>query len=483
MTTQLLFLLAALAGTALLYWLVPKRARPALLLLVSWSFYFTLAAKLLALLAAVTVLTYFLGLAMERWPGRKKLLLCVGLVAVFGTLGVCKYAQFAVSVLSSLLSLCGLPGVTVPAIAAPLGVSFFSFAVCGYLIDVYRETRAAERSFLVYAAFAGFFVTVLSGPIERSTNLMAQLRALPDFSGDDLAEGITRILVGLTKKLLLADQLAVIVNAAYAAPQDFSGLQLLIAACCYSIQIYCDFSAYSDIAVGGARLMGLRLIENFERPYLARSVKEFWRRWHISLSGWFRDYLYFPLGGSRRGRLRAWVNVLIVFTVSGLWHGAAWTFVIWGALNGLFQVAGTATLPLRSRIHRALHLREDGKLLALWQTLITFGLMTVAWVFFRADSLAQALFILRRIVTAAGACFPLSLSALHKTPAECLALAVSLAVLALCELLSRGRRLAAALDRRTALRWGIWTVLVLCMVIFGAYGAGYDPQEFVYFKF
>ena len=273
--------------------------------------------------------------------------------------------------------------------------------------------------------------------------------------------------------MLLADTLAVLVNTAYAAPDSFSGLQLMVAAIAYSLQIYFDFSAYSEMAVGAARLFGVRLTENFRAPYLARSAREFWRRWHISLSAWFRDYLYIPLGGSRRGKARTWGNILIVFALSGLWHGAAMHFVIWGLLCGAYQVAGGITEPLRRRLH----------LPAPMQVLFTFALTTVAWIFFRADSAAQALRILGRIVTAAGACFPLRLTPLGLPAAKLWVLCAGVTVILAAEGLEERISLRERLHRTVWLRDCVWVAMLIAVALFGAYGTGYNAREFVYFQF
>ena len=224
-----------------------------------------------------------------------------------------------------------------------------------------------------------------------------------------------RLIEGTVKKVLLADNLAILVNTAYADPAQFSGLELAFAAVAYALQIYCDFSAYSDMAIGSARLFGITLMENFHAPYMAQSSKEFWHRWHISLSTWFRDYLYFPLGGSRKGKARTYINVLIVFALSGLWHGAAMKYVLWGLLFGVFQGYRRSADTGKQRLCAALHIPWDAGWLQIIRVIITFGLSTFAWIFFRADSALQACAIIKRIVTAAGACFPLDLTHLGLT--------------------------------------------------------------------
>ncbi len=472
-----------LAAAAVLHRLVREAWRSGLLLAISWLFYLLCAPRAFPLLLLTTAWTFVLGRVLARRTKKRRLWLALGLTVNLGALFLFKYLGFFASLLSALLGWLGLAPLTVPALLLPVGISFYTFLVCGYLMDVYRGRRPAEERFWQFALFVSFFPAILSGPIERSTSLLPQLQARPRANGDDVKTGVTRFLTGLAKKMILADQLAVVVNTAYAAPENFTGVQLLAAALAYSLQIYCDFSAYSDMAVGSARLFGVRLTENFDAPYLARSVQEFWRKWHISLSSWFRDYLYFPLGGSRRGTWRRYLNVLIVFAVSGLWHGAAGTFLVWGLLNGLYQVLGGLLTPARTRVRARLGVREDAKPLRWAQTLLTFLLITVTWVFFRAGSMDEALSILRRIVTLAGGVFPLGLGALGLGRKRLLALLLAVLVLFAGDVWAKRRRWAARLCASVWPRYAVWSALVLLIAVLGAYGAGYDPQEFAYFKF
>jgi len=482
MRFQSLLYMLFLAASALVHARLSPRLRTPFLLALSWFFYALWEPRFLALLLAVTAVSFALARAMRARPERKKRFLVLGLVFTLGMLFVFKYLGFFTAGLSSLLAACGFAPLSLPKLLLPAGISFFSFAVSGYLIDVYRGTAEPERNFIDYALFVSFFPAVLSGPIERANHLLPQLRARRAPDGDDLRAGSLRFLLGLTKKLLIADRLAILVNAAYAAPETFTGAQLLLAILCYSVQIYCDFSAYTDMAVGSARLLGVRLFENFDAPYSSRSVKEFWRRWHISLSFWFRDYLYFPLGGSRKGKLRTYVNLMIVFAVSGLWHGAAWTFIVWGLLNGAYQVFGALTLPARRSLRASLRIREDSRLTAVWQTLVTFLLTTAAWVFFRADSLPQALLVLRRVVTLAGGVFPLRFQALGMNRPALIFTALSVLTLAALDRYGQDR-LCLRLENTAWRRWAFCAGLVLLTLIFGAYGPGYNAQDFVYFKF
>ena len=467
-----------LIAGALVYYVLPCRARRAYLLALSVLFYWVGAAEYLWLLA-VTVLA---GFGVGRWiehTARKKPVLILGLVLCFGTLAGFKYLRFLGQLFRLPLAWLGLPALVLPAPLLPLGISFYLFVTSGYLIDVYRGKRAAERNFLDYALFVSFFPAILSGPIERADHLLPQLKALPKVCGEDIRLGVTRLFSGLARKVLIADSLAILVNTAYASPDSFSALQLMVAAIAYSFQIFFDFSACSEMAVGAARLFGIRLCENFHAPYLADSCKEFWRRWHISLSTWFRDYVYIPLGGSRRGKVRTWLNVMIVFALSGLWHGAAMNFVVWGLLCGAYQVVGAMTLPARKR----LPLPWDAKWRKVLRVIVSFGLTTVSWIFFRADSCTQAVFILRRIVTAGGACFPLILTELGMSAAKLWVLGVSLVLFFTLDCLEEIVGLRDRVVRTVWLRCFLWAALLAAVALFGAYGSGYDAQEFVYFRF
>ena len=469
-------------AVALLFFLLPHRLRSGFLLLASWLFCLCAGAESLLFLALTALLTYVTALHMEKRPSRALLTLAVvGFVAV---LGVFKYLDFGASLLRQALGAVGLDwSATVPRLLLPAGISFYFFAAMGYLMDVYRGKAPAEKSFVKCALFLSFFPYLLSGPIGRAGELLPQFERVHHYDDEAMEEGLLRFLWGAFKKLLLADKLAVIVDTVFAAPERFGALQVLLAACAFSVQIYCDFSAYSDMAVGSARAMGFTLTENFRTPYFARSIAEFWRRWHISLSSWFRDYLYIPLGGSRRGRVRKYVNILIVFTVSGLWHGAAVTFLVWGLLNGLYQVAGALTAPARDRVRAVLPLREDGLLLRLWQMGWVFGLSTLAWVFFKAPTVPAALAVLgnmaKPVLWDVG-----GLTAMGLGKREFLVLALALIVLVTVDALSQKRELTKQVAGASRpLRWAVYLALLLVVVIFGSYGTGYDAQNFIYGQF
>ena len=373
----LLFLPAVLA----LHWLLPHRFRWALLLAASWLFYFWWNAWAGLLLVGITLLSWLCGLALARLraPWARRGVLGLALACCLGCLGVFKYAGFFASLAGLALSW---------RLILPAGISFYTFQALSYVIDLYRGRAEAERHFGYYALFVAFFPQLVAGPIERPGSLLPQLRAERKFVPASLSAGGWLLLRGYFKKLAVADQLAPFVDGVFAVPGEALGPEVVLAAALFGLQIYCDFSGYSDIARGAAKLLGVELTENFKRPYGAPTVREFWRRWHISLTGWFTDYVYIPLGGNRRGLHRQALNILIVFLLSGLWHGAGWTFLTWGLIHGTYLTAGTVWTSRREKT------AGQGD---LWPRVRTFALVSLPWLFFRAPSMGDALALLSRL--------------------------------------------------------------------------------------
>ena len=382
----LLFLPAVLA----LHWALPHRLRWALLLASSWLFYFWWEPMAGLLLVAVTAATWLCGLgaARERPPAVRRACLAMALGACLGCLGVFKYAGFFAGLIH---------GGPAWRLLLPVGISFYTFQALSYVLDVYRGRTAPEGHFGYYALFISFFPQLVAGPIERSGRLLPQLRRERTLSREQLSAGGWLLLTGYFKKAAIADGLAPLVDAVYAAPGQAGGPEIIAATALFGLQIYCDFSGYSDIARGSAGLLGVELMENFQAPYAARSIREFWRRWHISLTAWFTDYVYIPLGGSRRGLPRRCFNIMAVFLLSGLWHGADWTFVAWGGIHGIYQVCGV--LAARRTGGRT----PQGRGTGLLRCAATFSLVTFAWLFFRAQSMADAWLLLSRLGTGWGA--------------------------------------------------------------------------------
>jgi len=361
-------------------------------------FYGSTAPWYLLLLASVTVIAYGAGMIMGRFGVEKrrerKIILSAAIMLLVILLGGFKYLNFFNSVVSDVASLAGLKyPVRVLNFVLPLGISFYIFQAIAYMIDVYRGTFRVERHFGIYALYQSFFPQILAGPIPRPGVLLPQFREKHELDFECVTEGLTRMAWGFFKKVVIADRAAIIVNAVFDHPHDYSGIYLILASVLFTIQIYCDFSGYSDIAIGAGRVLGFRLMENFRRPYLSRSMTEFWRRWHISLSTWFRDYLYIPLGGNRVRPVRMQVNLMVTFLISGMWHGAGWNFIAWGALHGFLVVVGIWTARVRDVAARVFGLTRFSSLHGRVKQAITFLLAGFAWVFFRANSLGDALYI------------------------------------------------------------------------------------------
>ncbi len=385
-----------------LHFLLPFKYRWVMLLGASYLFYMWWSAPLFFLILFTTVVSWVCSVVIEKTDDqrKKKLCLVLTLVTSLGVLFFFKYYNFLAGTAMSIGSLFGAEFDATLRLILPVGISFYTFQTLSYAIDVYRGDIKTEHHFGYYALFVSFFPQLVAGPIERPDNLLPQLRTEHKWNNADVRAGSKRMLTGFFKKIVVADLLATYVNAVYNSPETAAGLGIVIASALFAVQIYCDFSGYTDIAIGCARIMGIHLMQNFDRPYSARTIKEFWARWHISLSTWFRDYLYIPLGGNRCSAARRWVNVMIVFLVSGLWHGAAWTFVIWGFLHGAYQIVGGLTLHWRKKLCEKWHINRASMGFRLYQQILTCILVTFAWIFFRANSTADLVTLLGRLFTA-----------------------------------------------------------------------------------
>lgn len=471
MTLASVSFLCFLAVTAAVYFSLPRRWGKLVITAADLLFYYLLQPSAVPLLIGMTVIAYFCAIAVEiGFHGRRRLWLVLGQCTVLGCLFAFKYLGFFCSL---------VPGLRAPELILPVGISFYSFTVSAYLFDVYRGKLAAEHDPLAFAAFVSFFPSLLSGPINRADCLLPQLRERADFDSGALKRGLLRFALGAVKKLVLADTLAIFVNAVYADISACSRMTLLLCIAAYSLQIYFDFSGYTDMALGAAELLGIRLPENFRAPYLTRSVKSFWKSWHISLTSWFRDYLYIPLGGSRVSKLRTCLNVLTVFAVSGLWHGAEMSFILWGLLNGIYQVLGQLLEPALARLRSKLKLSGEELPCRLLRGALSFCLISVAWVFFRAADTGEALLLLKSAVLPAGSLGALGIMGRRQWALVLLCTALfTLYDLALI----RGRDMFS-LCRRPFAYWISLGLLAAFVFVFGVYGEHFDPQVFVYFRF
>ena len=380
----------------ILYWFVFKKitTQNILILVSSYVFYGWWDWRFLSLILISTLIDYTIGLQLRKTSNlqRRKLLLSFSLVFNLGMLGFFKYYNFFVD---SWIEAWSNIGVTMHAsslnIILPVGISFYTFQTLSYTIDIYRKKLEPTKDFIAFASFVSFFPQLVAGPIERATNLLPQFYKKRTFNYDYAVSGMKLILWGLVKKVVIADSCAILVNKIFANYQDESGLALCMGAIYFAFQIYCDFSGYSDIAIGTSRLFGFKLMRNFNYPYFSRDIAEFWRRWHISLSTWFRDYLYIPLGGSRGNKWFQLRNVFAIFLVSGFWHGANWTFIVWGGLNALFFIPLLLTNKNRNNLDEVASNSVLPNVKELFQILLTFGLTTFAWIFFRAESITDAM--------------------------------------------------------------------------------------------
>ncbi len=471
------------------YFLINSKYRWILLLAASYYFYMSWNPTYILLIVLSTVVDYFASLKMaeqETKEKRKKYLL-LSLFVNLGLLFFFKYYGFFNNSVSSVVRAfnmnLGLPNFD---LLLPVGISFYTFQTLSYTLDVYRGDKEAEKHFGIFALYVSFFPQLVAGPIERSTRLLPQFRKKIDFDSARVASGLQLMLWGYFKKVVVADRLALYVNGVYNNLEGLRGITLILATVFFAFQIYCDFSGYSSIAIGAARVMGFDLMTNFRRPYFAKSIPEFWRRWHISLSTWFKDYLYIPLGGNRVSKIRYYFNLFITFLVSGLWHGAAWTFVIWGALHGFYQIISISTAQFRKNIKDKIGLSNLPTLNKWWQILATFALVNFGWIFFRANSFSDAIYVVNNLFVSLGT----QLSSWQNLKAAVvgyglnqyeliLAFAVIL-IMEIVHLMQRQGSVREFLNQKPLLfRWAAYYGLVIIILAFGVYG----EAEFIYFQF
>ncbi|MEG0273095.1 MAG: MBOAT family O-acyltransferase [Hydrogenoanaerobacterium sp.] len=388
---------------AFIYFLIPHKIKWIWLLFASYYFYMSWNPKYALLMGLSTVVTYLSGLLISwtrKQAGRlthtKIKVLCKTWVflSFFLNLSVLffyKYFAFAISNINAALSTFGISTLDISfSLILPVGISFYTFQALSYTADVYSGDIEAEKNLGKYALFVSFFPQLVAGPIERSENLLTQISDTHRFDYNNAKYGLQLMLWGLFQKLAIADRLSPIVDNVYNNYDQSTGIQIIFATMLFAIQIYCDFAGYSNIAIGASQVMGFNLIQNFDTPYFATSIKDFWKRWHISLSTWFRDYLYIPLGGNRCSTVRKYANLMITFLVSGLWHGASWNYVIWGGLHGAYQIIGEILKPARQKCIRLLNIDTESFSHKFLQRCITFTLVCIAWVFFRAPSATKA---------------------------------------------------------------------------------------------
>lgn len=476
------------------YPLAPAKYRHLFLLAVSLIFYMGWSVKYLLLILLSIITTYFCGLLLERQKEikKKKYVLAGCMVINLAILFFFKYFNFFTSNIDMLLLAMGMqPTNTRFDVLLPVGISFYTFQALGYIIDVYRGDIQSEKSFTKYALFVSFFPQLVAGPIERSKNLLNQVQNLSNrkaYQFELVKSGLIMMIWGYFMKVVIADRVAVLVDYVYNSYWLYGSFALIVATVGFAIQIYCDFASYSTIAIGASKVLGFSLMENFNTPYFSCSIKEFWRRWHISLSTWFRDYLYIPLGGSRCSNLRNKLNLMIVFIVSGLWHGANWTYMAWGGLHGGYQIVGNLLEPLRKKIIKATNMNIDCFSYRFGRGIITFILVCFAWIFFRAETITDAWNIIVRMVTNIDlwSIFNGSIYDLGLARQEFNILIISMAILFIVDFVkySSHKNLDEALfDQNLWFRWTVLIGLIMWIIIFGMYGPSFDAQAFIYFQF
>ena len=474
----------------LIHFLLPKKVQYLWLLAASYYFYMNWDARYVLLLLFSTAVTYASGLIMEQAQTDKgrKMAVAISFVLNIGVLFFFKYFNFAIDSVNLVLSQIHL---SVPKpdfqLLLPVGISFYTFQALSYTMDVYRKEITAERNFFKYALFVSFFPQLVAGPIERSKNLLKQVNKTYRFDYDKMREGLLIMLWGYFLKLVVADRVAIVVNTVYGDYAQYGGVYIIVASVLFAFQIYCDFAGYSTIAIGAAEILGFSLMENFNCPYFSLSIGEFWRRWHISLSSWFRDYLYIPLGGNRKGTTRKYVNLMIVFLVSGLWHGAAGTYVVWGFIHGVYQVIGGLTRPMRNQCNQIFALKPDSIGHKALSALITFILVDFAWIFFRAESLSAAIEMIKSMVHLGnisilwnGALYDLGIGF-----KSFLVLMFGIAVLLFADFMKyKGIQIRKViLEQELWCRWLCYLSMALFILVFGIWGGSYDAASFIYFQF
>jgi len=482
----------------LCYYIIPFKARYLWLLAASYFFYMCWNAKYALLMLFSTAVTYLSGILIERikraqWKADKvrfckKCCVAGSFILNLSILFLFKYFNFVLHNIDLIMNTFHME-LNVPQfdIMLPVGISFYTFQALGYTMDVYRDKVSAEKNFFRYALFVSFFPQLVAGPIERSQNLLCQLRAPAGFHAEKARWGLLTMAYGLFLKLVVADNISPLVDSFFANEAEHTAMALLTVTILFAFQIYCDFQGYTQLAIGSAMVLGIRINENFDTPYLAKSVKDFWHRWHISLTSWFTDYLYIPLGGSRKGRFRKQVNTMIVFLCSGLWHGAAWHYIVWGGLNGLLSVIEDLARPFYRKMISVSGIHEKSIMWKCFRTVLTFLMVDMTWLFFRADSLGQGCRLLKRFVLEFRPIwfFSEGFPGMFGTTGNFMIIMFSLLILFGIDLLKyKGIDVRTVIFRQQIVfRWSIYWLILMVILFWGAYGTGYEQKQFIYFQF
>jgi D-alanyl-lipoteichoic acid acyltransferase DltB (MBOAT superfamily) len=470
-----------------IYFAIPYRFRWILLLCASYYFYISWKPAYVILIVMTTLITYYAGIRMGKIgiKSKRKKILILSLFFNLGFLFVFKYYNFFNESLRAIFGHYNL-FYEIPALnfLLPIGISFYTFKNLSYAIDVYRGDKTPEKHLGFFALYVAFFPQLLAGPIERATRFLPQLYEKFDFDYQRVTGGLRLMLWGFFQKMVIADNLAVLVDSIYNHPNHYQGLPLFLATFFFALQIYCDFSGYSDIAIGAAQVMGYKTMENFNRPYFSKSIAEFWRRWHISLSSWFRDYLYIPTGGNRVSVPRWYLNLFVVMLICGFWHGANWTFLVWGGLHGFYLIFSILTRSVRDHLVRTIGLDRVPKLHSYLKILVTFSLVCFAWIFFRADKISGAFNIISSLFAGWGRAF--TVETLEKVPFwgplkfELVVSLISIGILLSVHLMEQhGNVIGRFSEKPVWVRWPVYYFFLVAILLFGNFGS----KQFIYFQF
>ncbi|MTI68992.1 MAG: MBOAT family protein [Firmicutes bacterium] len=474
-----------------LYFMIPYRFRWVWLLGASYYFYMSWKPEYIILILISTIIDYYashkMGSIKEKEKRKKYLIL--SLFTNLGLLFLFKYYNFFQSSLGYLCKNFQL-NVELPTfkLLLPVGISFYTFQTLSYTIDVYKGKIEPERHFGIFALYVSFFPQLVAGPIERSKHLLPQFYKKHKFDLERISDGLVQMAWGFFKKIVIADRLAILVDNVYNNVYEFQGIQLIIATIFFGFQIYCDFSGYSDIAIGLARIMGFDLMKNFNKPYFAKSIPEFWRRWHISLSTWFKDYLYIPLGGNRVNKWRWTFNLFITFIISGLWHGANWTFVIWGGLHGLYQIISINTKNVRNYMVKFLNFDKIPLIYNFYRRLVTFSLINFAWIFFRANNFNDAKYVVNNLFVGLNNIFNLqwmkdSISSLGFSKFQLVIAVALIGFMETIHILQGNKSITDMISSKPIIvRWAIYYTIIFGIIILGVYGYE-EKSQFIYFQF
>lgn len=487
-------------ATLFIFFFIPKRIKYIWLLAASYYFYMSWNPRYALLIAVSTVVTWLTGLGIDYFKKNnsrhgilyQKIGIVFCCVINLGMLVYFKYFDFLLGNLNILLRKLGICFIEKSYdIILPVGISFYTFQALGYIIDIYRENVQAERNLFKYALFVSFFPQLVAGPIERSDRLLKQINNIPNiklFDYERITNGLIYMLYGYFLKLVIADRVSLMVDTVFDSWYLYGTVELAAGAIGFAIQIYCDFSSYSTIAIGAAQIMGFELVENFDVPYFSRSIREFWRRWHISLSTWFRDYLYIPLGGNKCSVVRKYFNLMVTFLASGLWHGANWTYIVWGGMHGIYQIIGEILKPVKDKLYPHVGIRLDSISYKIGQIIVTFLLTDFAWIFFRAESIKSAIGYISNIFRRWNpwAIVDKSLYNIGLSNYEWNVLLIAMSVMLIVDVVKRLRneRIDEFLNNQGTLVKGITVGFMILMIgIFGEYGSGFDARQFIYFQF